>query len=150
MNLFTWANKWGISHDAINDLRFEMGQCDVPQSDPTLQSEAGVQTRERLKSARAGGLMWRNNVGAMQEDSGRVVRYGLANESKKMNQQFKSSDLIGITPMTIGGQTVGIFTAVECKEPNWKYTGTDHEVAQARFHSLVLSRGGIAYFTNGS
>lgn len=53
--------------------------------------------------------MFRNNVGAYQL-KGRWVKFGLVKGS---------SDLIGWTPVTITqdmvGQTVAVFTAVECK-----------------------------------
>ena len=83
------------------------------------QSETVVQQQARLKLARIGSQMWRNNVGACVDDAGRLVRYGLANESSQMNRCIKSSDLIGITPVVVTpdmvGKTIGVFTALECK-----------------------------------
>ena len=153
-NLFTWAKKWGIPEEAAIDLRDQMGVGLLPlNSDSTATTEEGVSKRVRLTEAAKGNLLWRNNVGAMQDDRGRVIRYGLANDSKAMNQRIKSSDLIGITPVTVTddmvGNTVGVFTAIEVKKPGWVYVGSDREIAQRRFIELVMSRGGIAHFTNG-
>ena len=52
--------------------------------------------RIRLEAAKQGILLWRNNVGAVKTSDGRMIRFGLANDSHKMNQHIKSSDLIGI------------------------------------------------------
>ena len=154
MNLYKWATKWGIDPRAIADLRLQMGLDPSPQENWTdVMTEAGVSQRERLAAAREGGVLWRNNVGAMQDDSGRVVRYGLANESKAVNQKVKSSDLIGITPRVIEpymiGQIIGQFTARETKRPGWTFTGNDHELAQMKFIQLVVSMGGDARFSTG-
>lgn len=119
-----------------------------------LRSEADVQNAAREHIQAVGGRLWRNNVGAFKNDKGRVVRYGLLNDSSALNSQVKSSDLIGITPRRITplmiGSTVGVFTAVECKRPQWRFTGTGREAAQSRFLHFVQSLGGVAYFTNGS
>jgi hypothetical protein len=87
-------------------------------------------------------------VGACQDDRGRVIRYGLANESTRINSVIKSSDLIGITPRVINGQRVGVFTSIEVKHGDWKYTGTGREVAQKRWLDFVNVNGGIGFFAN--
>ena len=152
MNLYSWARKWSIPKDAVDDLRLQMG-LDPSQDiirNVVAQNEADVQANERLQAARSGALLWRNNVGAMQDATGRVVRFGLANESKQMNKKIKSSDLIGITPIEILpqhiGKVIGQFTAIECKEPGWVFKATDHELAQRKFIELVISRGGSGCF----
>ena len=149
-----WARKWGVPKDAVLDLRQQMGT--LPQGYPVdsdAKSEAGVQSRVRLSAAQKGNVLWRNNVGAAVTDTGRQLRYGLANESKRMNELVKSSDLIGITPVRIGshmvGQLVGVFTAIETKEPGWKYKATDRERAQLKFLEYVIAKGGIGYFSTG-
>lgn len=83
-----------------------------------------------------------------------MIRYGLCNESKQMNQVLKSADYVGITPHVVTpadvGHTLGIFTAPEFKRGDWHYTGKDREVAQKNFIDLVVSLGGRAMFWNGS
>ena len=116
-------------------------------------SEAVVQQQARLELARTGGLIWRNNVGACIDDTGRMIRYGLCNDSAQMNRSIASSDLIGVTPMVIGpehvGRTIGVFTAVECKRPGWHLTpGDKRGQAQLKFIELIRSVGGIAGFVS--
>lgn len=114
-------------------------------------SESAVQQRILLESARLGVTLWRNNVGACRTDDGRMIRYGLANESEKMNRSFKSSDLIGMTPMLIlpehVGMMVGVFTAIETKREDWRYSVNDERTqAQQRFIDYVTQSGGFAAF----
>jgi len=61
---------------------------------------------------------------------------------------MKSSDLIGITPVTHAGKTFGVFTGYEVKRGDWSYKGNKREVAQFNFIQLVSSMGGIAKFIN--
>ncbi len=116
-----------------------------------MTSETVVQQQVRLTMARAGAQMWRNNVGACVDETGRMIRYGLANESAQLNRQIKSSDLIGIMPIVIQphhvGKTVGVFTALEVKHSGWHMTpGDQRACAQARFHDIVRMVGGFAGF----
>lgn len=150
MNLYAWGAKWGIPQEAIDDLRGNMGLTTLfPTGDAT--SEAGASKRVRLEAAARGEVLWRNNVGACVDDRGNHIRYGLANESKAMNKNVKSSDLVGIRPVMVTpemvGYKVGIFTAREVKRPGWVYTGGPREVAQRKFGEIVLSHGGDFEFT---
>jgi hypothetical protein len=104
-----------------------------------MQTETDVQNLCRLAIQRAGGVVWRNNVGAIPREDGVPVRFGLANDSAQLNHVFKSSDLIGMCP---GGR----FLAVECKEPRWRWSGTERELAQFAFICYVRQRGGHAGF----
>lgn len=153
MDLNKWARDWGISREAVNDLMFRMAVSVDYTRTADLTSEAGASKQVRLDHAKMGGVLWRNNVGAMQDDTGRVVRYGLANESKAMNQSIKSSDLVGITSRLITpemvGSTMGQFTAREMKKPGWRFRGTPREKAQLKFINMVLSMGGDARFSTG-
>lgn len=113
--------------------------------------ESAVQTHTRLELARAGALVWRNNVGACEDKTGRIIRYGLCNESAQMNRALKSSDLIGVMPVTIRpehvGRTFGVFIGAECKHSGWHLTpGDERAQAQLRFLELVKGVGGIAGF----
>lgn len=117
-----------------------------------MTSEAAVQTHTRLAHAQI-GPMWRNNSGACYDDRGRLVRYGLGNDSAQINREIKSSDLIGITPVLITpnmyGQILGVFTAYECKPSYWGFREKDERaVAQAKFHRIVRDAGGFAGFVN--
>ncbi len=122
-------------------------------------SEAWAQQRDRFTIAHAGGLAWRNNVGATPAkcpDCGakqRPVRYGLANDSQQLNEVVKSADLIGIIPRLISpamvGQTIGQFASIESKPPGWHYTATGREPAQAEWASIVRAKHGFAAFSTG-
>ena len=114
-------------------------------------SEASIQQAIRLEASRHGVLLFRNNVGAATDVSGRVIRYGLGNDSKAINDRSKSSDLIGIWPMLVTqqmvGQVVGVFTAIECKRPGWKFSpNDDRAAAQAVFGEMVKKHGGLFMF----
>lgn len=113
--------------------------------------ESAVQQRTRLELARLGALVYRNNVGACEDKQGRIIRYGLCNESAQMNRALKSSDLIGVVPVVVTpemvGKTVGLFLAVECKKSDWYMTPSDTRAqAQLRFIELIKSVGGIGGF----
>jgi hypothetical protein len=153
-NISEWAAKWDIDPAALYDLLQMMGvNPPTNQQESDALTETGVSKRERLKYAGAGGILWRNNVGALQDIEGRWVRYGLANDSKQMNEQVKSSDLIGVQPVTITlqhvGKVIGQFVAVETKAPDWIWAGTAREWAQHKFHQLVVAKGGVGKFSTG-
>lgn len=97
-------------------------------------------------------ILWRNNVGCLIAKNGRPIRYGLNNVSKKANDEYKSSDLIGLRKITITpdmvGKTVGVFIAREAKREGWKYKGSEAEKAQKRFIDLVNEMGGNACFAS--
>ena len=114
--------------------------------------ESSVQQRIRLAAADMGIELWRNNSGACQDLTGRLIRYGLANESKALNEAIKSSDLIGILPEDVqivgrGLVRIGVFLAIECKPTGWIFQVDDKRAtAQAKFHDIVRSAGGVAGF----
>ena len=144
MNLSQWATKWGIPPQALIELHELFGTN--RNHAPVDMSEAAVQQRVRLKASQDGARLFRNNVGTLKDDRGVPVRFGLANESSAINKVLKSSDLIGITPVNINGQKVGIFTAYEVKHGSWTFNGNKHEQAQLNFLKLVSSLGGIGKF----
>lgn len=116
-------------------------------------SESDIQARVRLEASKKGIRLWRNNVGVLRNEDGGYVRYGLANDSALINAVFKSSDLIGIRPVTITqdhvGTTIGQFIAREVKSKDWKYLGTQREKAQKAFIDFINRLGGDADFTTG-
>ena len=149
-----WARRWGISADALLDLRRQMGVDNAPRIEATNDaSESRQQSLIRLDAAANGVWLTRNNVGALLDERGVPIRFGLANESKAQNLAVKSADLIGIRPVLIGphhvGQTIGQFASVECKKASWHYTGDKHEKAQVAWCEFVLSKGGFACFATG-
>lgn len=74
--------------------------------------------------------LWRNNVGALKNEHGRLVRYGL---------HPGSSDLIGFETYNMSGLPWARFTAIECK------SATDRlSAAQRQFLAHVRDSGGIA------
>ena len=141
-----WARKWGVPEQALEDLRATI--CDHAVGKVGM-SEAAVQQRVRIAESRNGVRLWRNNVGVLRDSRGVPVRFGLCNDSPALNKRLKSADLIGITPVSIGGQVVGVFTSIEVKRPGWKYTGTGREKAQLAWAQLVVALGGIAKFSTG-
>ena len=118
------------------------------------KSESQVQIAVRLATNLTGGMLLRNNSGVARElrEGGQLrhVRYGLGNDSVALNKTFKSSDLIGITPVYIQehhvGRIFGVFTGIEVKAGNWKYRGGTRETAQLKFITTVREQGGIADF----
>lgn len=152
--LYAWAARWRIPLEAVRDLQQQMGAL---STDPTPgdggASEGAVQVALRLEASSKGCRLFRNNVGVLFDETGRPVRYGLANDSKQLNANVKSADLIGIRPVVITpamvGSTVGQFLSREVKAAGWRYTATPREVAQLKWAELVLSLGGDAAFATG-
>jgi len=154
MLLKLWAAKYRLSSEAMTELRHIIRTEEVEVfGGAEGMSEAGVSSRVRLEASKKGCILWRNNVGAYQTDTGSYVRYGLANDSKRVNERVKSSDLIGIRPVLITqelvGRVIGQFLARETKEGGWHYTGKDREVAQKNYIELVKRHGGDACFAVG-
>jgi hypothetical protein len=113
--------------------------------------ENSVAQRMLVRSAELGTLMQRNNVGAAQDATGRLIRYGLMNDSAALNERVKSSDYVGITPVLITpamvGRTFGVYTAAETKESGWHLTpGDKRGQAQLAYHNIVRQHGGFAGF----
>lgn len=163
----TTYTDWARRHpQAAADLQ-AITAMPVAPPDSDGKSEAWAQQRDRMRIAHAGGMAWRNNVGAIPAktqhecphcrakftDEQRPIRYGLANDSHKLNQRIKSGDLIGIIPRLITpvmvGTTIGQFASIEDKRPGWHYTGTEHEQAQLAWQTIILRLGGFAQFSTG-
>ena len=107
-----------------------------------MKPESQVLSEVRKRASDLGIHLWRNNRGACEDaKSGRVIRYGIANDSKAMDKRIKSSDLIGWT-------NDGRFVSVECKAEGWKLTKNlnAREEAQLRWITLVRQHNGVAGF----
>jgi hypothetical protein len=156
MTFQDWARKWNVPAEALQELR----TLYVPPSAESGTSEAATQSRLRVAASSLGAMLLRNNNGACKEiredrngnpePTGRMIRYGLGNDSKKLNDVWKSSDLIGITPMTVRpehvGTMIGVFTAVEVKHPGWTRPENDRDRAQEAFLISVCQLGGIGMY----
>ena len=147
--LYEWAARWQIPAHAINDLL----AMTLPDSNPQPGTEGAIQQNIRLEASRYGNMLWRNNVGAVTTE-GNHIRYGLGNDSKKINKHFKSSDLIGITPLIVTpshvGSRLGIFTSIEVKRGDWKWSGNEREQAQWKWIEVVKNLGGIGCFAKST
>jgi len=101
--------------------------------------EATLQAAVRAEAARYGVYLWRNNSGVLPDARGVPIRFGLGNDSPRLNKVLKSSDLIGIMPD-------GRFIAIECKRAGWIGPRSERERAQEAFIKLIRQHGGVAAF----
>ena len=98
-----------------------------------------------------GGAFWRNNAGACYDETGRLIRFGLGNDSDRLWKTYKSTDQIALVPVTIEphhvGRTFGLFAAFEDKARGWHLTpGDKRGQAQLNFLEHVGRLGGISGF----
>lgn len=147
-DLDQWAARHGVSQAAMLELQHLFNSNVTPgEAGP---SEGAAQALIRLEAPKHGAMLWRNNSGALMDDDGRMVRFGLGNDSAKVNKGWKSSDLIGITPVHWQGYTFGVFTAVEVKRPGWKKPQNARDRAQLAFMTTVKAYGGRACFATSA
>lgn len=146
LTLTDWAAKWDVPPQAIRELT-DLVAFTTPSDED--KSEAAVQSLVRLEAARYDARLWRNNVGAATTDTGSFIRFGLANDSKHVNEVVKSGDLIGIRKIAIMpwhvGSVIGQFVSRECKRSK----GGRTEAAQVRWALLINANGGDAKIVNG-
>jgi hypothetical protein len=155
-DLHEWARRWNVPLEMFRDLQTTLGTYTPPlpaEAPEAGKSEAWAQSAVRLEASEKGVKLFRNNVGVLEDKTGRPVRYGLGNDSPKMNEVIKSADLIGIRPVVIlphhVGHTFGQFVSREIKAPNWQYTGGGREPAQLAWANLINANGGDAAFATG-
>lgn len=150
MKFFEWAKRWNVPPQAIDELTISLTKGKPVVQTIEQASEAAVMALVRLEASKKGARLWRNNVGATYTKDGSFIRYGLANESKNINESLKSADLIGIKPVEITPEMVGLiigqFVSREIKPPGWEFKGTKREQAQLAWAQLVNSLGGDACF----
>jgi hypothetical protein len=153
--LTTWAIRHSVSLQALQELHVLLtSTVSAPPDTSNGTLETDVLARVRLAASQAGDVLWRNNSGVLKNERGVPIRFGLCNDSEKLNDHAKSSDLIGIKRLTVTremvGSVVGQFYAREVKRVGWVYKGTPREVAQLRFIETVVAMGGDAAFSVGS
>lgn len=152
-SLSDWCARWGVSPAALQDLQQTLIADSQPNTIKRDTPEQVAQAETRCEAAELGCVLWRNNNGVARDENGNWIRFGLANDSKQMNAKTKSSDLIGIKPVTITqemvGTIIGQFLCREVKRGGWKWRGTKRELAQAHYLELVVSMGGDAGFSTG-
>lgn len=152
-----WASRHGVSHAALTELQQLFTTVHQPSTTAKSRhaSESHVDSLIALEASDKDILWMRNNVGACQDKTGRVIRYGLLNESKQMNERLKSPDRIGIRRLVITsdmvGSSVGQFVAREIKHATWTgRTLSPHEQAQLNCLQLFTGYGADASFANGT
>jgi len=155
-DLHEWARRWNLPVECLRDLQTTLGTYTPPLPPEALgkgKSEAWAQSVVRLEASEKGIKMFRNNNGALKDEGGRLVRFGLGNDSKAINEIIKSGDLIGCRPLVIlphhVGHTFGQFVSREIKPPGWQYTGSGREPAQLAWANLINACGGDAAFATG-
>ena len=104
--------------------------------------EAYISDLIRERAPELGLVLFRNNSGAFADAKGRLVRFGLGNDSPAICRKRKSSDLIG------AWAPYGVFVAIEVKRAGWVFKGTPREVAQLNFINEINASGGIALFAS--
>jgi hypothetical protein len=154
--LQAWQVRWGhlLPPEAVRDLRAALDPVTPPPGPVSTTSEQAAASYIRIHAGQRGIPLWRNNNGAAYDQTGRLIRFGLGHESAALQARWKSSDLIGILPVTIEpahvGCTLGVFLAVETKAPGWYLTpGDKRGQAQAAFLQSVRGFGGAAGFASG-
>lgn len=137
--LTEWASVWGIPPAALADLTARLTLDNYAPSE-TGRSEAAVQADIRLAASQRGDLvLWRNNSGALTDDAGRLIRFGLGNDSAQANKRLKSADLIGIH------RPSGRFVSIEVKRPGWKHSdASERDRAQLAWALTINACGGVA------
>jgi hypothetical protein len=155
-DLHEWARRWNVPLEMFRDLQTTLGTYTPPlppEAPGAGKSEAWAQSAVRLEASEKGVKLFRNNVGVLEDKTGRPVRYGLGNDSPKMNEVIKSADLVGIRPLVIlphhVGHIFGQFVSREIKAPGWQYTGSGREPAQLAWANLINANGGDAAFATG-
>lgn len=110
-----------------------------------MTTEKDIEKKIIVSVQNAGSIVFKNNVGYAEKTDPTTgkkywIRFGLCEGS---------SDLIGITPVTVTegmiGKTIGVFTAIEVKKDvNKKYDKHRMETQQ-RFIDFINRNGGFAF-----
>lgn len=159
IQLMQWAAQWHVPLEAVQDLQRRIGLIagELPLPEELAGASEAAVSADAVRQARElhGAYLWRNNSGAYSHDKppSPGTRWGLGNESAKINEVMKTPDYVGIWPFHVGpehvGQTIGQFCAIEMKKGDWSFSGTPRERAQLNYLELVLRLNGRAHFHNG-
>ena len=121
----------------------------------TPEAKATIEVRESASLLKS--RVFRNNSCGCEDETGRMIRFGLGNDGTKASYGLKFGDYIGITPLVITadmiGQTVGVFTNLEIK-PDGHMQKTlsaaskqgTREYYQWKTCEMVKNLGGLARF----
>lgn len=139
-----WVQRWQIPAQAIAEFRYLFTPLPGDDEVPDDGTEGDVQNNIRIAAAEMGHILWRNNSGAATTDTGSYIRFGLGNDSKKLNKTYKSPDLVGIRS-AIGNLPLRPML-IEVKEPGWRYKGTERELGQLRFMQHASGFGALCGF----
>lgn len=150
-----WAQRWRVPPQALTELDILMySEVQQETMNVAAKSEEAVAQRIVLAGPSINQSLWRNNSGALYDNDGRLIRFGVANTSKRINDKFKSSDYIGITELTVlpnhVGMKLGVFTAIETKKEGWLAPQNEREQAQLNFLKKVNIMGGIGMFATSA
>jgi hypothetical protein len=116
-------------------------------SGQTPEQQASLDVR--IRAGDWGCALFRNNSGALYDQNGRLVRFGLGNESTRTNKLFKSGDFVGWVPVEITpemvGKTVAVFANIEAKPAGFNvnresFPAKSRERAQLAFMTPLLSK----------
>lgn len=140
----TWIQRWQIPPQCLAELQALFIPHPRDDDDPAKGTEGDVQNLIRCAAADMGHVLWRNNSGAATTDTGSFIRFGLGNDSKKLNKVYKSPDLVGIR-RAIGNLPLRPML-IEVKEPGWKFTGSEREKGQLNFMTHAASFGALCGF----
>ena len=154
-----WGHDFSIPMHMLIELERRMGLegtegvTNTPDAYGMTHSEAYAQSQVVLEAREYDCLLTRNNKGALRDADGRLVRFGLFNETKERGERIRSWDLVGfrkrlITPLMVG-TVIGQFVGREIKEPGWVFKGDEHEAAQLKCSELALSYGCDVAFATG-
>jgi hypothetical protein len=150
VNFYEWAVGAGLTLEQIRSYQHHLGVYDERLTTGEGASEAAVVKRCQVRASKMGGRLWKNHKGAAVLQDGTFMRYGLLNESKRISDEIKSSDLIGGYPRVITadmvGSTICQLWLVECKEEDWHFRDDPHANAQLKFLELGLAMGARATF----
>lgn len=148
-------NEWQQRHPiAAAELLNTVIHPDI--TEPNIHTtESAVQSASVYRGAQLGCFLGRNNNGAYSEHKppSPGTRWGWCNDSKKINDVFKTPDLIGyychtVTPSDVG-RTIAVFMGPEIKKPGWSLRPSDKRAAaQLNCINKIVNDGGIAGFVS--